>query len=191
MAFTVLLDANVLYPAYLRDALLRLAYAEMFQIRWSQEILDEMARNVKAGRATSQHAKIDRTVETMKEAFPDAMVTGYERLIASMGNHPKDRHVLAAAIGGQADLIVTYNLQHFPPEARKPHDIDAQPPDEFLCYQWELEDPEYIVGILEGWAYSLGAPPLSLEELLEVLSRSAPDFSETVLRFVQSRTPGE
>lgn len=44
MAFVALLGANVLYPAYLRDALLRLAEAEVYQVRWSRLILDEMAR---------------------------------------------------------------------------------------------------------------------------------------------------
>jgi hypothetical protein len=43
LALVALLDANVLYPAYLRDALLRLAEAEIYQVRWSRQILDEMA----------------------------------------------------------------------------------------------------------------------------------------------------
>jgi hypothetical protein len=46
LALVALLDANVLYPAYLRDALLRLAAAEIYQVRWSRKILDEMTRNV-------------------------------------------------------------------------------------------------------------------------------------------------
>jgi hypothetical protein len=46
LAFVALLDANVLYPAYLRDALLRLAEAEVYQVKWSRQILDEMSRNV-------------------------------------------------------------------------------------------------------------------------------------------------
>jgi hypothetical protein len=86
LAFTVLLDANVLYPVYLRDALLRFAQAGIFQVRWSEQILDEMARNVKAKHPDLDPARIDRMVGLMKKHFPEAMVTGYEPLIPSMTN---------------------------------------------------------------------------------------------------------
>jgi predicted nucleic acid-binding protein len=177
----------VLYPAYLRDVLLRLAQAEIFQVRWSEQILDEMARNVKASTDSSLHTHVDRTIELMKKHFPEAMVTGYEDLIPSMTNHPEDRHVLAAAIEGRADLIVTSNLRHFPPESCEPHDIDVQPPDDFLCYQWDVGDPEYVVRVLRHWASQLSNPPLTLEQLLEILARSTPKFSETVLQFVRDQ----
>jgi hypothetical protein len=189
LAFTVLTDANVLYPAYLRDALLRLAYAGVYQIRWSDQILYEMAHNIKEKVPESRHDRVDGLVAKMNEAFPEARVKGYESLIPSMANHPKDRHVLAAAVGAGADLIVTFNVKHFPPGACEPHDIDVQLPDEFLCYQWELRSPEYLTAILEEWAAALTNPPLTLEDLLEeYLATQAPKFCETVLRFVQSRT---
>ena len=53
----------------------------------------------------------------MAAYFPDARVTSYEELIGSMTNHPKDRHVLAAAVAGRADMLVTENLKDFPPAA--------------------------------------------------------------------------
>ncbi len=189
MAFTVLTDANVLYPVYLRDALLRLAYAGVYQIRWSDQILYEMAHNIKKKVPESQHDKVDGMVAKMNAAFPEARVTGYESLIPSMTSHPKDRHVLAAAVGAGADLIVTSNVKHFPPSACEPHDLDVQPPDEFLCYQWELRSPEYLAVILEQWASGLTNPPLTLDALQEEhLANRAPKFSETVLQFVRSRT---
>lgn len=189
MAFTVLVDANALYPAYLRDILLRLAQAGVFQIRWSEEILDEMARNIKPPNPDVDPNRIrNYTVRLMKEHFPEAMVTGYEALIPGMTNDPKDRHVLAAAIEGRADLIVTSNLKDFPAEACEPHDIDVQPPDDFLCYQWDVDDPERIMTILEDWAAGLKNPELTVEELLEEhLSRSAPKFCETVLEYARNR----
>ncbi len=189
MSFTVLLDANVLYPAYLNDALLRLAYTGLFQVRWSEQILDEMARNVKANGPESRYASIDRRVEKMKESFRDAMVTGHEGLIPSMTNHEKDRHVLAAAVAGRADLIVTSNVKHFPRSACEPYNIDVQRPDDFLCYQWNLEDPDLLTKIMDRWAAQLSKPPLTLEQLLEEhLARSVPKFSETVLQFLRSQT---
>jgi predicted nucleic acid-binding protein len=188
LSFTALLDANVLYPAYLNDALLRLAYAGLFQVRWSEQILDEMARNVKANGPELRHASIDRRVEKMKESFRDAMVTGHEGLIPSMTNHEKDRHILAAAVAARADLIVTSNVKHFPRSPCEPYKIDVQWSDDFLCYQWDLEDPKLLTKILERWAAQLSKPPLTLEQLLEEhLIRSAPKFSGTVLEFVRSQ----
>ncbi len=98
MGFSVLLDANVLYPVYLRDVLLRFAYAGVFQVHWTDQIIHEMALSIKKKVPESRHDRVDRTVAQMREAFPEAMVTGHESLIASMTNHPKDRHVLAAAV---------------------------------------------------------------------------------------------
>jgi hypothetical protein len=60
-------------------------------------------------------------VRTMERAFPDAMVAGHEALIPSMANDPKDRHVLAAAVRGRADVIVTSNVRDFPPAACEPY----------------------------------------------------------------------
>lgn len=189
MAFSVLTDANILYPAYLRDVVLRFAYAGVFQVRWTDQILHEMARSMKKKVPEERHDRVDRTVAQMREAFPDAMVTGHENLISSMTNHPKDRHVLAAAVEAGADLIVTSNVKDFPRSSCQPHDIDVQPPDDFLCFQWELRSPEYLTYILEHWAADLVNPPLTLENLLEEhLYRRVPKFSETVLHFVRSRT---
>lgn len=146
-----------------------------------------MTRNVKTAHSGVDPAKVDRMAKLMKKGFPEAMVTGHEALIPSMTNDPKDRHVLAAAIEGRADLIVTSNLKDFPAESCEPHDIDVQPPDDFLCHQWDVDDPERIMEILERWAAGLKTPPLSLEELLEEhLARSVPKFCEMVLQSVRS-----
>jgi predicted nucleic acid-binding protein len=125
VAFVALLDANVLYPVWLRDALLRVAETEVFQVRWSEQILREAARNIKANRPDLDPAGIDGSFDDMRQSFDDAMVTGYQALIPVMSNHSKDRHVLAAAIVGRADVIVTENLAHFPDRALNPYGIDA------------------------------------------------------------------
>jgi predicted nucleic acid-binding protein len=186
--YKALLDANVLYPKYLNDALLRLAYAGLYQVRWSEQILEEAARNIKSNRPESKHASIDNRIATMKEAFPEAMVSGHERSIPALTNHEKDRHVLAAAIVGRADVIVTSNTKHFPRMACQPYNIEVQPPDDFLCCQWDVRDPAYLIDIIELWATNLKQPPLTVEELLGILARSTPKFSQKVLHFVRSRT---
>ena len=128
MTFPALLDTCVLYPAYLCDTLLRLAEAEAYRPLWSADILTELRRNaVEAGIPADL---VDRRVAQMSHSFPDAMVTGYDSLIDGMTNDPKDRHVLAAAVRANAEVIVTFNLRDFPEPALKPYDIlDVHPDD--------------------------------------------------------------
>jgi hypothetical protein len=72
-SFRVLLDACVLYPSLLRDVLLTIAEAEFYQPCWTEDILEEVRRNiVKDGRMTGEKAA--RLVQVMNEAFPDANI---------------------------------------------------------------------------------------------------------------------
>ena len=146
-----------------------------------------MSRNAKERVGLDRAHQIDRTIAMMKHHFPDAMVTDYEPLIPSMTNNEKDRHVLAAAIVGRADVIVTNNVRHFPEASCAPYNIDVQKADQFLCYQWDVEDPDDVVAILGHWAAQLNSPPYTLQDLLEkVLSKQVPDFSQTVLDYLDA-----
>ena len=103
--FKVVLDACVLFPFSLRDTLLHIAEAGLYQLYWSAEILEEMRRNlVKQQRATE--SKSSQLVTVMNQAFPDAMINDYELLIPMMTNHEQDRHVVAAAVKAKAKIIV-------------------------------------------------------------------------------------
>ena len=131
--FTVLYDANVLYPFSLRDILIQLACEDMFKARWTEQINEEWSSNlIKNNHNISQEAT-KNTISKMNQAVPDSLITNFESLINSIHlPDPKDRHVLAAAIKGQAQVIVTYNIKDFPPEELKKYSIEAQTPDEFL-----------------------------------------------------------
>ncbi|MGH3089237.1 MAG: PIN domain-containing protein [Rubrobacteraceae bacterium] len=186
MPSVALLDASVLYPAYLRDLLLRLADAGVYQPRWSAEILDEVARSVKKRLDDAGREKVDRMISLMRTHFEEAEVTGYEDIVPAMTCEPKDRHVLAAAIVGGADVIVTSNLRHFPPHSREPYNIDACGPDEFLSRQWEQMDPDLCVAILRRWTNELRRQPNTLEDVLEErLVTVAPNFSRIVLEYIR------
>ncbi|MGB7229680.1 MAG: hypothetical protein WBD26_18210, partial [Candidatus Acidiferrales bacterium] len=63
---------------------------------------------------------------------------GYRELIPAMTNQEKDRHVLAAAVKTPCEVIVTYNLKHFPEESLSPFEITAKHPDEFLIDLYHL-----------------------------------------------------
>jgi predicted nucleic acid-binding protein len=128
--FPVVLDANVLIPLTLCDTLLGAAEEGLIQIYWSEEILEEVRRNL-VEKIGLTEAKATHRVSTMRQFFPQAMVTGYEQRIASMTNHPKDRHVLAMAAHIGAQTIVTNNLRDFGAE-HLPRSMQAQDADTFL-----------------------------------------------------------
>ena len=170
MPLRVLIDACVLVPYHLSDLLLRLADAEMFEPLWSVEILDEVRRHV----PQTAGSRVNR----MARAFPLAAVEGYAGLIAAMPvtNHEKDRHVLAAAVRGGADLIVTANLRDFPEADLVPYGVEAVHPDEFLLDQLDL-DPNRVLQVLAEQRDGYTRPELSIEEFYRTLAAVVPAFA--------------
>lgn len=171
--FLVVLDANVLIPVTLCDTLLGAADEGLIQACWTEDILEEARRNLVKQIGLSEE-KAARRIAAMKSAFPESMVMGHERLIPSMTNHPKDRHVLAAAVHIGAQTIVTNNLRDFG-KAHLPQSIQAQSPDTFLQHLLS-QAPATMLELLRSRAGALRKPPISLERWLEGLSRSVPDF---------------
>lgn len=113
--YPVVLDACVLYPSLLRDLLMRLGIKGLYQPKWTQTIQEEWQRNLLQNRPDITAEQIKRTDALMNQAIPDAMVTGYENLIGSINlPDPDDRHVVAAAVRCNAEVIVTLNLKDFP-----------------------------------------------------------------------------
>ena len=145
--FVVILDANVLYPFGVRDALLRFAEAGLYRARWSADILDEMVEAVSRKRP-DREASIRSVRAAMSQAFPEAAVEGHKGLIPSLALPDEDdRHVLAAAIRAGAQLIVTENQRDFPAEALRPYDIETLTADEFLASTFELYPSQASVAL--------------------------------------------
>lgn len=168
-AFTALFDANVLYPAPLRDCLMRLALTGLFRARWSNEIHDEWIRNVLANRPDLTRERLERTRDLMDAHAGDCLVTGYEPLVPALALPDEgDRHVLAAAIVGRADVIVTFNLKDFPEAALRPFDVAARHPDEFVCDLLDL-DAAAVAGAVRAQRASLKNPPRTAADLLQTL----------------------
>jgi predicted nucleic acid-binding protein len=172
------LDASVLFPAALRDTLLRAAHEGLYRPHWSDAILVEVYRNlIETGRTSQRQAQ--SLIATMQEAFPDATVTGFEPLVDRMTNHPKDRHVLAAAVAAGAQVIVTSNVRDFPERALGPFKVEAHSPDTFLVALFDAA-PEQMVRILTEQAADLHAPPMTIEEVLDQIAVPAPGFAALV-----------
>lgn len=137
--FAALLDTSVLWPSLQRDFLLSLAIEGLFRPLWSSAILDELRYHEaqKLARRGHDHAAADarakHLVERMNSAFEDAVVTGWESLAGTFGlPDADDEHVVAAALIGRADVIVTSNAKDFPPE-RIPESVTVLSPAQFAA----------------------------------------------------------
>lgn len=136
--FTVVPDANVLYPFRVRDVLFRFYQEGLFRARWTDQILDEWTTNLVRNRPEHE-ASVQAQVAQMRAHFDEAWVTGHESLIASLHlPDPDDRHVLAAAIICGAQHIITENLKDFPSEVLLEFDIEPIGADEFLFRTFQL-----------------------------------------------------
>ena len=175
--FRALLDTCVLFKPLLCDTLLCIAEEGLFQPLWSQDILDELRRNLlKHGVATTG---VDHRIGQMVEHFPAAMVTGHRMLISGMTNDPKDRHVLAAAVRGRVEVIVTHNVRDFPPSATQSYDIAVSDQDDFLLDQWDL-DPSAVRRALTRQVSRYRREPRTVDDLLIALGRpgsGCPNFA--------------
>ncbi len=178
-SFTAFFDACVLYPAPLRDLLISLATSGLFRAKWSDDVHDEWIRNLLANRTDISAERLQKTRELMDGAVPDCLVTGYGPLIPNLDLPDKnDNHVLAAAIVGRADVIVTANLKHFPQAVLDAYGIQAEHPDEFIEHLIDLA-LEVVIAKVKEIRARLKNPEKTAEEYLETLS------SQGLVRTVQ------
>lgn len=165
----VVLDANVLFPAPLRDLLIRLAIAGLLRVRWTEVILDETFRNILRVRPELDQERLLRTRTLMNKAVRDVLVTNHERHIPQVElPDADDRHVAAAAIECGADYIVTWNLKDFPKAALEAHGVRAIDPDDLLVKLVESRRGE-VMSVVHRQAASLRHPTVSVPDLLDVL----------------------
>lgn len=169
--FTAVFDACVLYPAPLRDLLMHLALTDLFRAKWTDAIHEEWIRSVLENRPDLTCGQLERTRQLMNAHVRDCLVIDYEDLIPMLTlPDPDDRHVLAAAIRSDADVIVTFNLSDYPSETLKKWGIEAQHPDEFINHQLNLA-PHIVCVAAKRQRASLKNPPLSVEDFLAGLER--------------------
>jgi hypothetical protein len=190
-SFCAFLDASVLYPVSLRNLLMRLTLNGLFQARWSAHVHEEWIRAVLRDRPDVPVARLRQLRDAMDRHAEDCLVTGYEPLIEGLSlPDSDDRHVLAAAIAGRADVIVTCNLKDFPDAILEGYGIEAQHPDEFVRHLIDLA-PVLVIDAVRDQQASLINPPITMIELLAVFERLS--LTETVLelRRLLDVNPGE
>ena len=147
--------------------------ADLYRAKWSDAVHEEWIRAVLRHRNDLRREQLERTRDLMNANVRDALVTGFEPLIEILTlPDPNDRHVLAAAIKGRADLIVTTNLKHFPPGMLGRWGIEAQHPDDFLTHQFHLSQPLFLQAV-KTVRLRLKHPPKSVEDYLDTLRAQA------------------
>jgi hypothetical protein len=156
----------------LADTLLRLAEPPaLYEARWTGQILAEV-RGTLTGRFGYSPEKVAYRESAMRAFFPRAMVEDFEQYIPEMQNHPKDRHVLAAACRCQANYLVTLNLKDFPAESAEKCNVTVVGPSAFLKRLWAI-DESLVRDRLRRQADDICVP---VTQLLDRLANSAPVF---------------
>jgi len=182
----IVADANVLFPATLRDTLFRLQEEGIVEVRLSSRIWEEVTRNlVSTGRVTHARALHLEQAAQAFFAIQGMLVEGYEPLISTLTCDPKHRHVLAAAIQGHAATIVTANLRDFPRASLAPFGITAEHPDTFLLRLFVSHASE-LVTLVQTQAADKTRPPQTTEQLLDALAVHVPTFVARVRATVQT-----
>ncbi|APY11114.1 nuclease [Seonamhaeicola sp. S2-3] len=165
--FKCVLDTNVIYPIEIRDLLFWFAYYDMFTPKWSEHIFDEW-KDVMSRKGVSEK-EANRRVEKANTAFPDALVTNYSGLINNLElPDPKDRHVLAAAIKTNANIIVTNNIKDFPKDYLASFGLTAKTADDFLTDIIDL-NPEQAVQAFKELVLHRRNPDLDEFQVLDIL----------------------
>jgi len=141
----------------------------MYRPKWSPEILQELERTLRRSPFNLRPEKAAYRIACMKSAFPEAAINGYETLTPSMPNDPKDRHVLAAAVYGKVDAIITLNIRDFPLGSLTQFGIDRLTPDQFLVHQWHCRVAEQVIDLKKD-----------METHLTLLERMVPNFAGLV-----------
>jgi len=172
--FAALLDTCTLWPSVRRDLLLSLSVEDLYRPLWSSAILAELERSERAkqerrGRdGKTAHQMARHLVETMTGVFDDACVRDWERLEGTFGlpDH-NDEHVLAAAVTGNADVIVTDNLKDFP-STYVPRHIEIQTPAAFAAYTVSVH-PQRAARAVTKMLARYTDPPVTRSELLDLI----------------------
>lgn len=167
--FTAVLDTNVIYPVIIRDLLFWFAHYDLYTPKWSKNIFDEW-KEVMMRKGVAPDEAIKR-IEKANLAFPDALVQNYDGLINNLTlPDEKDRHVLAAAIKTNANLIVTNNLKDFPEEYLQSFGLRAKVADDFLTDIIDLNQEQAIAAFREMVLHKKN-PPLDEYDVLSQLRK--------------------
>jgi predicted nucleic acid-binding protein len=168
MSKRYLIDTNVLIPFYSKDFFLELG-SRGLSIHWSRSIEAEF-RRVWARLYPERAAQAADILMLMRIAVPDWRAPESRHVLeAAKLPDPADRHILAAAVGVGAQVIVTRNLRDFPPSGVAPYDVEARTPDRVLCDLFD-DRPDLVLAAAAAMRARLKRPPQTPDEWLAGLT---------------------
>jgi predicted nucleic acid-binding protein len=182
-SFTALFDANALFSPLVVDLALSLATADVFRPKWSIQIHEEWVHAVLRRKPQLSEERLRRRSVAMNEAFPDAMVLlsdGQVKAFTNLLPDPKDGHVLAAAVVGRANVVVTDNAKDFPKSVIAQFELESQSTDHFLSFALDIDSAatKYALKAMvdrrkQPQPWSIGMLPLEFEQrgLLKTAAR--------------------
>ena len=171
-AIRVFTDANVLYASVVRDLLMELGKAGVLTLLWSEEVHEEWTASLLRNRPDLHRSRVMRTRDLIVRALPGAMVTNYERRARKLVlPDPRDRHVLAAAITGEASVLLTFNIAHFPREIADRCGIAVATPDNLFSTLLGVQ-PEAVIEAATTARGRMRQPELSPTQYVDALKRA-------------------
>lgn len=147
----------------------------LFEPKWSGEIIRETTRTLEL-KIGWPHSLTTHFEKELRAHSSEAWISGYESLIPTMTNDEKDRHVAAAAVHGNAGILLTFNLRHFLPEHLARWGVHVLHPQSFLIEIFRREQ-DVVVTKLQQQAADRGR---TLRQLLDILNATVPDFAAIV-----------
>lgn len=164
------IDACVLYPTVLREIVIGVARAGLIAPLWSDRLLEEWARTAARLGGPADTVLARGEIAALSAAFPQARIAPNPSdeaalWLPDMG----DIHVLATAIAGQAECIITLNLRDFPASELAARGVAAIHPDAMLYRLW-LDHPEPVTDVVasvHATACRLSGEDLALRALLK------------------------
>lgn len=169
--YKAVLDTNVIFPIVIRDLLFWFAHYDLYTPKWSKIIFDEWKSvMIRKGVESSQ---AEKRINIANLAFPDALVLNYEGLIDNLNLPDKDdRHVLAAAIKVNANIIVTNNLKDFPDDYLDSFGLKAVCADDFLTDIIDL-NPKIALQAFKDLVLNRKNPAMDEFQVLESFRKNA------------------
>ncbi|HEY3139705.1 MAG TPA: PIN domain-containing protein [Acidimicrobiales bacterium] len=163
------LDAKVLAAGEVRDLVLCLDEMGMIEFRWSEQVLADL-RTFLVARLHRPADRSERLCHAIRMAFPLGEV--------DLDRHREERsrkHVLAAAIACEADIVVTYDRARFSlNDLLEPRDLEILHPDDALQRVCSRLGPQTVAAAFMGVTDKLRDPPGDIEGQLDRLMLSAP-----------------
>ena len=169
----VLPDTNVCFPISLLDLILSCDEAQLHEVLWTNDLLDELAHVwVREGARSRESA--DRICSNIRTAFADQEIYRheYEHLISAMSGNDPDDHVHAAAAASRAPItIITNNVRHFPAAPLSKLGVEVRRPDDYFVELFN-EYPGALADVVSEMASSRRNPTMTRDAVRAALSRS-------------------